>query len=391
MKSWASVAAAPASSSSSSSVVAEEPKLVKSVAAVVPVESAAPVVVAPVAVKAHDHAVRAGGPRKRIVVVDTNSIINNVPFASLGDQFVTVSEVLEEVRDPEARRRLEQLTMLTKLETRVPSKEAVAKVVAFANGTGDIGILSGPDIKLIALTRMIELELHGEKHLRAFPVAQAQVFTRPSKEEEDEGEENGEDGGGGHEDDQNDDESFYKGCVIEGIPEEDDESASQQHEQEHAAAAAAAAAASDAANKEASARKSAQQQQQQQTLSKGKAGLAPASLPGWGGDWVSEPTQLRDASKSETAPASAGALADEEEEGSSVSCLTADFAMQNVLLQMGLRVLSPDGKRITRAKQWALRCFTCFKITRNMEKLFCPQVKKEDKKTKTLSISGCFC
>lgn len=42
--------------------------------------------------------------------------------------------------------------------------------------------------------------------------------------------------------------------------------------------------------------------------------------------------------------------------------------MQNVLLQMGLRVLSVEGKRITRVKQWALRCFGCFKITRDMTK-----------------------
>jgi RNA-binding protein NOB1 len=282
------------------------------------------------------------GPRKRVVVVDTNSIINNVPFSSFGEQFVTVSEVLEEVRDPEARRRLEQMMMLTKLETRVPSKEAVAKVVAFANGTGDIGILSGADIKLIALTRMIELELNGEEHLRSSPVAQAQVFSRPAEEEVE-----------GGDDDQDGEDSFYDGCVVEELHE------GEEHEHKVVEVSPNPAPLSRAPVAKAKSPK--------------VASSAPISLPGWGGDWVSDSVQLQEAKQGETVP---DGKEIEEEEGSTVACLTADFAMQNVLIQMGLRVLSPDGKRITRVKQWALRCFACFKITRNMEKQFCPQVLK---------------
>lgn len=42
-------------------------------------------------------------------------------------------------------------------------------------------------------------------------------------------------------------------------------------------------------------------------------------------------------------------------------CMTADFAMQNVLLQMGLNLVSVDGKKIDRVKTWVLRCHACFK------------------------------
>ena len=42
-------------------------------------------------------------------------------------------------------------------------------------------------------------------------------------------------------------------------------------------------------------------------------------------------------------------------------CMTADFAMQNVLLQMGLGLVSVEGKRIERVKSWVLRCHACFK------------------------------
>ena len=45
----------------------------------------------------------------------------------------------------------------------------------------------------------------------------------------------------------------------------------------------------------------------------------------------------------------------------SVACMTGDFAVQNVLLQMGLRLVSVDGARIERVKSWVLRCHACYK------------------------------
>lgn len=45
------------------------------------------------------------------------------------------------------------------------------------------------------------------------------------------------------------------------------------------------------------------------------------------------------------------------------ACATTDFAMQNVLLQMNLILLSSEsGMRIRRLKSWVLRCGACFKI-----------------------------
>jgi hypothetical protein len=58
---------------------------------------------------------------------------------------------------------------------------------------------------------------------------------------------------------------------------------------------------------------------------------------------------------------------------SSVGVMTADFAMQNVLLQMGLRLLSRDGRVVSRLSRWALRCSACFFVTREAGRLFCPK------------------
>lgn len=50
-----------------------------------------------------------------------------------------------------------------------------------------------------------------------------------------------------------------------------------------------------------------------------------------------------------------------KEELIGAGCMTADFAMQNVLLQMGLNLVSVDGKRIQKVKNYVLRCHACFK------------------------------
>ena len=45
----------------------------------------------------------------------------------------------------------------------------------------------------------------------------------------------------------------------------------------------------------------------------------------------------------------------------STGCMTADFAMQNVLLQMDLNLVGLEGRRIEKIKTWVLRCHACFK------------------------------
>jgi rRNA maturation endonuclease Nob1 len=54
------------------------------------------------------------------------------------------------------------------------------------------------------------------------------------------------------------------------------------------------------------------------------------------------------------------------------ACMTSDFAMQNVALQMGLNLISTDGLGVRQVKTWVLRCHGCFKTTKNMELKFCP-------------------
>lgn len=72
-----------------------------------------------------------------------------------------------------------------------------------------------------------------------------------------------------------------------------------------------------------------------------------------------------------------GSQHEEEEQRPSVSSsivsVTADFAMQNVLLQMGLQLATRDGMRINRLSRWAIRCSACFFVSKEVGRLFCPR------------------
>ncbi|KAH7446006.1 hypothetical protein KP509_01G032400 [Ceratopteris richardii] len=58
---------------------------------------------------------------------------------------------------------------------------------------------------------------------------------------------------------------------------------------------------------------------------------------------------------------------------SKVACITADFPMQNVLLQIGLRVVSPNGVQIQQIHRWALKCEACRNVTTDVRRIFCPK------------------
>ncbi|NWU67728.1 NOB1 protein, partial [Pterocles burchelli] len=73
--------------------------------------------------------------------------------------------------------------------------------------------------------------------------------------------------------------------------------------------------------------------------------------------------------------------------GVQVGCVTTDFAMQNVLLQMGLHVLAVNGMLIRQARSYILRCHGCFRTTSDMTKVFCPHCGNKTLKKVAVSVS----
>jgi RNA-binding protein NOB1 len=78
-----------------------------------------------------------------------------------------------------------------------------------------------------------------------------------------------------------------------------------------------------------------------------------------GGEWIT-PLNIK------------STLQEPQPESINVACITTDFAMQNVLLQMNLNLISLTGLRITKVKSWVLRCHACFTISKKLDLVFCP-------------------
>lgn len=70
-----------------------------------------------------------------------------------------------------------------------------------------------------------------------------------------------------------------------------------------------------------------------------------------------------------------------------VGCVTTDFAVQNVLLQMGLHVLTVSGMLIREARSYILRCHGCFKTTSDMSRVFCPHCGNKTLKKVSVTVS----
>ncbi|XP_049851613.1 RNA-binding protein NOB1-like [Schistocerca gregaria] len=212
------------------------------------------------------------------LVLDAGAFLKRQSVASLGRRFYTVAEVLSEVRDEESRGWLDGLP--GGLRVREPSAEAYAAVVRFSRLTGDFPVLSKADLKVLALTYMLESETHdgSASHLRERPLSM-----------------------------------------------------------------------------------------EERAESSRKQGLE--SLPGFGEfDADGEEGWIKDTKKSECSWVAESARSD----GVLVSCLTLDYAMQNVILQMGMHFTTLDGAQIHSLRQWTLHCFACSRICRDMRKLFCP-------------------
>uniref|UniRef100_A0A0E0CDV2 RNA-binding protein NOB1 n=1 Tax=Oryza meridionalis TaxID=40149 RepID=A0A0E0CDV2_9ORYZ len=394
-----------------------------------------------------------------VAVVDANAVISGgAALSSSAARLVTVPEVLEEVRDASARRRLALL--MAPVETLDPAPEFVKKVVKFARETGDLQTLSDVDIKIIALAYMLEAEIHGINHLREQPPPLRVVNVRNLKEaplpgwgsnvqnlaEWEELDQMSEAGG-----DLKSRILPLKDLENHEIPNSETNSISdKQGDEEHQPAKKDVGIAwEDDENNEGwlpavsrsthrrylrrKARRDALKESEQSFETSSAApsidddkilsenGLNPVDGPSADTDVmehqeVNEPEIVADHSQSDNKDNGVGNVGDVEETGgtdacieeldnldiksdseegvdssladdgsseqswalrslseSTVACITSDYAMQNVILQIGLRLLAPGGMQIRQLHRWVLRCHACYKVTQEIGKIFCPK------------------
>ncbi|KAK8726375.1 hypothetical protein OTU49_010236 [Cherax quadricarinatus] len=102
------------------------------------------------------------------LVVDTAAFVKNVPLWEYGEELYSLPEVIEEIRDKQTRQRLEAMPVAIKM--RQPQAHSVRFVNEFSKKTGDYASLSLADIKVLALTYELEVEVQGgSEHLCSEP------------------------------------------------------------------------------------------------------------------------------------------------------------------------------------------------------------------------------
>lgn len=284
------------------------------------------------------------------LILDSAPLLNNSFPASLAEKYYTVPAVIEEIRDEASRARLGQLPF--KLETRNPSAEAMAIVTRFARATGDLSVLSATDLQVIALTVTLNLEMNGkDSKMRRDP-------SELPKEQTHEGAKEylaskSKKPLSSAESDSKKDKKKKKGGVEVDSFDEDG---------------------LDALNSKMNELPEIMKVEDDDNESDGEW-ITPDNIDNFKSsgksEWSAEGVIVKDSKKKEKKE---NAVKESNASNTTrIACITSDFAMQNVLLQMRLELYTPDGCRVKNVKNWLLRCHACFSTTRNMEARFCPK------------------
>ncbi|MED6133293.1 hypothetical protein PIB30_027052 [Stylosanthes scabra] len=434
-----------------------------------------------------------------VAVVDANAVIEGGEnLHSLADKFVSVPEVMEEIRDPVSRHKLSFLPFT--IDTMEPSPEAINKVVKFARATGDLQTLSDVDLKLIALTYTLEAQIHGTQHLRESPppVQMVNVPRLPEKDmpgwgsnvpnleewealehqAEDKSNSNSrilplrdlnlnlnlvsqevhsEDGSAEHKSETSSDiqqskpkkyqrpkkEINIEGKImvaagidasqgqvdgdegdwmpavsrsthrrflrrkarrefhdalssnqdqqdleenVDDVTEDAGASSKHIHQNDDGSHIESGVSVNDQIIEENERNETLPALMKQMSLEGSPEVLDDEQKPGFAipsvTDTVNDQSDhLEHASQTSEVTYLSYADDDSSEQSwmlrslseSSVACVTGDFAMQNVLLQMGLRLLAPGGSQIHQLHRWILRCHACRTVTADIGRIFCPK------------------
>ena len=317
-------------------------------------------------------------PRIQKLVLDAAPLLTQAKIAGLAEKYFIPPTVLAELRDVRAREYLEHLhtTGQIDLEVREPGAEAMRKstsppshpVIDFAKQTGDYAVLSAPDMHVLALTYALEVETHGNWRIRdtvGGKVRRTQLTQTGQQQHE-----------------ARKLEEKHASAVAPQEPQASAPAAAPPKTRDTRAPPPRAAQPDDGADDDGFVTVDAQHGFQP------NAQPPPPRAPtrvdddeqeeddeDVGGEWItpSNITQHKNKAlglvveESETIPEKpSGRRRRGKKKGSSggalsVACMTGDFAVQNVLLQMGLRLVSVDGVRIERVKSWVLRCHACYK------------------------------
>ncbi|KRZ97331.1 E3 ubiquitin-protein ligase synoviolin B [Trichinella sp. T8] len=271
------------------------------------------------------------------LMVDTVGFVKADDLRKYGKNIYTIQDVLNEIRDSNTRKKLSALPY--DLKTVMPDEKAIRFVIEFSKKTGDYPSLSVTDVKLIAAVYTMELEHVGSEHIIQEPKVQKTSAVGGLKCED-----------------------------VKSLPGFYMPSKKKQ---------------SDWSDLEEAVRKI----DIQDHSTSEEENFFSESDSEYDDDEIRDTSNLSGWITPENFSSTVGSANDTVP----VACLTADFAIQNVLLHMGLKVVSVDGMLIKQLKTYILRCFSCFHTTSKMMKKFCPNCGNATLKRLAISVdeNGC--
>lgn len=313
------------------------------------------------------------------IVLDAGPIIRNDPSVSTllaeSDQLLTVPSVLSEIKDRDTRSRVE-LTLLPFLTIKMPSPASIKVITEFAKKTGDLAVLSTPDIQVLSLAYELECDRNGgDWRLRKVPGQKRINGPAPARET-----------GipGGVQSAEKDatvaqSSSSDSGAVIRPDAEDKQRFANDEsfpsNEPPVPADISPAACAIHQLKTTATVDPENHNSGTQSTRDGGDSAAPSEEILSDSSDsegWITPSNlkrhQLKDAGLA-TKPVN-------HDTTLQVAVMTTDFAMQNVLLSMGLNLISSSMQQIRNIKTYILRCHACFQQTKDMTKQFCPRCGK---------------
>ncbi|RYP78049.1 hypothetical protein DL769_003266 [Monosporascus sp. CRB-8-3] len=329
------------------------------------------------------------------LVLDAGPLIKNDPpvstLLSQAHELYTIPSVIEtEIRDAATRARVET-TLVPFLKLRDPRPESVRFVREFARRTGDLGVLSKPDIALVALAYELECERNGgDWRLRKVPGQKGLNGRAPGKAEDAKADEpanvenNPQKEGDGQNSteetqletqasDKSQDESQPQPKTEPVIPQEEVTHQLDSLSLEEPRASAQAAAPEETISTTETSEQAQPQNQAPQPADEQEAGNEDAEDDDEDEEGWITPSNLKKHQEKDQYAAPQQPI----QRFLQVALLTSDYAMQNVALRMNLNLVSPRLARVTRVKTWALRCHGCFQVTRDHKsgekRQFCPR------------------
>lgn len=109
------------------------------------------------------------------LIVDTTAFIKNEQLQNVAENMMTVQGVVDEIKNDKQLARL--VVLPYNLKIREPFPENLKFVTEFAKKTGDYATLSLTDLTVMALTYELEKQEVGVDHLRTEPIVAKTVFS----------------------------------------------------------------------------------------------------------------------------------------------------------------------------------------------------------------------